>query len=265
VVFLVSIYLTFWTARTVRSVLAEDLLPGMSLPRGVANSVSTMSYYVLVIAGMAVALAAAGLHVSELAIVLGALSVGIGFGLQDVVKNFVSGLILMIERPVQPGDTIELSGTIGKVREIGMRATTLTTFDGADVVVPNGMLLADKMTNWTLSNDKRRVEIPVGVAYGNEPEAVLALLSKVATSTPGVSREPPPRVLFTGFGQSSLDFSVRAWTDSYEAGVDVRSALGVGIHAALKQAGIEVPFPQQDLHIRSVEADLFRRILPGSS
>jgi potassium-dependent mechanosensitive channel len=152
-----------------------------------------------------------------------------------------------------------LSGTVGKVREIGMRATTLATPDGADVVVPNGMLLAEKMTNWTLSNDNRRIEIPVGVAYGNEPEKVLALLSKVAGDTPGVCREPKPTVLFIGFGQSSLDFSVRAWADSYDDAVFVRSALAVGIHAALREAGIEVPFPQQDLHIKSVEPDVFSR------
>jgi small-conductance mechanosensitive channel len=258
VAFLVSIYLSFWFARTVRSVLAEDFLPKMSLPRGVANSVSTMSYYLLLVLGLTLALATAGFEVSQLAIVLGALSVGIGFGLQDVVKNFVSGLILMIERPVQPGDTIELSGTVGRVREIGMRATTLTTFDGADVVVPNGMLLAEKMTNWTLSSDKRRVDVPVGVAYGNDPRQVLALLGRVADDTPGVSHEPRPSVLFTGFGASSLDFSVRAWAESFDDAVFVRSALAVGIHAALREAGIEVPFPQQDLHIKSIEPELLR-------
>lgn len=265
VLFLVSVYLSFWVARTVRSVLAEDFLPNMTLPRGVANSVSTLSYYLLLIAGLSVALAAAGFQLSELAIVLGALSVGIGFGLQDVVKNFVSGLILMIERPVQPGDTIELSGTVGKVREIGMRATTLATTSGADVVVPNGMLLAEKMTNWTLSSDKRRIEIPVGVAYGNEPATVLALLLSAAKNTPGVSREPPPTVLFNGFGASSLDFSVRAWTDSFDDGVFVRSDLAVNIHAALKQAAIEIPFPQQDLHIKSVESGVFKSWQAGDS
>jgi small-conductance mechanosensitive channel len=259
VLFLVSVYLSFWVARNVRSMLAEDFLPNMALPRGVANSVSTMSYYLLLMAGLSVALTAAGFQLSELAIVLGALSVGIGFGLQDVVKNFVSGLILMIERPVQPGDTVELSGTVGKVREIGMRATTLTTPDGADVVVPNGMLLAEKMINWSLSSDKRRVDIPLGVAYGNEPEAVLALLLKVAEGVPGALRNPPPTALFTGFGTSSLDFSVRAWADSFDSAVVMRSALAVAIHAALKQAGIEVPFPRRDLHIKSVEPEVFKR------
>jgi small-conductance mechanosensitive channel len=260
VLFGVSVFLSFWLAKTLRGVLAEDVLPNMALPRGVANSVSTMSYYLLLMLGLTVALAAAGFHLSQLALVIGALSVGIGFGLQTVVNNFVSGLILMLERPIQPGDTIELAGTLGKVREIGMRATTLTTFEGADVVVPNGMLLSEKMINWTLSSDKRRIDIPVGVAYGNDPEQVLALLEKVANTTPRVIRKPAPSVLFTGFGDSSLNFSVRAWTNSFDDGVFVRSALGVNIHAALKAAAIEIPFPQRDLHLRTVPPEVRKHL-----
>ena len=250
--FFVLVYLSFWIAKTLRNILAEDFLPSMELQRGVANSVSTMSYYVLLMAGLTTALAVAGFQFSELAIVLGALSVGIGIGLQDVVKNFVSGLILMIERPVQPGDTIELSGTVGKVLEIGIRATTLSTANGADVVVPNGMLLAEKMTNWTLSNEKRRFEIQVGVAYGNDPEAILALLTKSAQNTVGVCADPPPSVLFSEFGASSLDFTIRAWANSFDEAVVVRSNLALNVHSALKQAGIEIPFPQQDLHIKTM-------------
>jgi potassium-dependent mechanosensitive channel len=259
VLFWVSVFLSFWIAKTVRGVLAEDVLPRMTLPRGVANSASTMSYYLLLMIGLMVALAAAGFEVSQVALVLGALSVGIGFGLQTVVNNFVSGLILMFERPIQPGDTVELSGTIGTVREIGMRATTFTTFEGADVVVPNGMLLSDKLINWTLNTDTRRIDVPVGVAYGNDPEQVCTLLNAVVQAADGVARHPPPTVLFTGFGASSLDFSVRAWT-GYDNYVFVRSALALAMHAALKRAGIEIPFPQQDLHLRSIEPELLKQM-----
>ena len=263
--FLVSVYLSFWLAKTIRGVLSEDILPGMELARGVANSVSTLSYYGLLSLGLIFALSAAGLQMSQFTIVLGALSVGIGFGLNTVINNFVSGLILMVERPVQPGDTIELSGTIGRVRDIGMRATTLTTFEGADVIVPNGMLLSEKMINWTLSSDKRRIDIPVSVAYGNDPGKVLALLSQVANQAEGVSTNPEPTVLFTGFGANSLDFSVRAWTDSFDDSVFVRSGMAVGIHAALAQAGIEIPFPQRDLHVRSIDADILAQLKRGDS
>jgi len=259
VLFLVSVFLSFWLAKTVRGILAEDVLPHMSLPRGVANSASTMTYYLLLMLGLMVALAAAGFEVSQLALVLGALSVGIGFGLQTVVNNFVSGLILMFERPIQPGDTVELSGTVGTVRDIGMRATTFTTFEGADVVVPNGMLLSEKLINWTLSSQTRRIDLPVGVAYGSDPERVRALLLQVAQGTERVIANPPPAVLFAGFGASSLDFSVRAWTRFDDSPV-VRSALGLAIHAALRDAGVEIPFPQQDLHLKSVEPGVFDRL-----
>jgi small-conductance mechanosensitive channel len=250
--FLVSVWAAFWLARTIRFVLRDEVLPKMDLPRGVGNSVSTLTYYGVLTIGVMIALVAAGFHLSELAFVVGALGVGIGFGLQNVVNNFVSGLILMFERPIQPGDVIEVSGTSGKVREIGMRATTLTTFEGADVVVPNGTLLSEKLINWTLSDMNRRLDVNVGVAYGSDPKRVLALLEEVAVTTPGISREPPPAVIFTGFGPSSLDFGLRAWTNDFDNWVVIRSALAVRVHDALLAAGITIPFPQHDLHLKSV-------------
>ena len=251
--FLFSVWLTFWVARTVRVILKEDVLPKMSLPRGVANSVSSMSYYAMVLLGLLVALAAAGFEVSQLALVLGALGVGIGLGLQNVVNNFVSGLILMFERPIQPGDIVDIGGTSGKVREIGMRATTLSTFEGADVVVPNGMLLNEKLINWTLSDNDRRIDVNIGVAYGSDPRRVLELLMEVTRATPGIATEPEPTVLFVGFGASSLDFSIRAWTNNFSDWVKTRSELNVRVNDALRMAGIEIPFPQQDVHVRSVD------------
>lgn len=252
--FLFSVWLTFWVARTVRVILKEDVLPKMSLPRGVANSVSSMSYYAMVLLGLLVALAAAGFEVSQLALVIGALGVGIGLGLQNVVNNFVSGLILMFERPIQPGDIVDIGGTSGKVREIGMRATTLSTFEGADVVVPNGMLLNEKLINWTLSDTDRRIDVNIGVAYGTDPRRVLDLLIEVTRGTPGIATEPEPTVLFVGFGASSLDFSIRAWTNNYADWVKTRSELNVRVNDAMRMAGIEIPYPQQDVHLRSVDA-----------
>ncbi|NJD31354.1 MAG: mechanosensitive ion channel [Gammaproteobacteria bacterium] len=250
--FLASVWVAFWLARTIRVVLRDDVLPNMQLPRGVGNSISTLTYYAIVTLGVMVALAAAGFHISQLALIIGALGVGIGLGLQNVVNNFVSGLILMFERPIQPGDVVEVSGISGKVREIGMRATTLTTFEGADVVVPNGTLLSANLVNWTLSDMSRRLDVNVGVAYGNDPKRVLELLMQVAKSTPGVAASPEPSVLFVGFGASSLDFGLRAWTHDFGNWVAIRSEMTVRVYEALRAAGIEIPFPQQDLHLRSV-------------
>jgi small-conductance mechanosensitive channel len=253
--FAFSVFLAVWVSRTVRFLLRDEILPNMSLPRGVANSVSSLTYYLLIIGGLAVALVASGFEVGQLAFAIGALGVGIGLGLQDVVRNFVSGLILMFERPIQPGDVIDVGGTAGKVRVIGMRATTLATFDGAEVVVPNGMLLAEKLTNWTLSNMNRRFEVKLGVAYGTDPKRVLDLVMETTRGTPGIADHPAPVVLFSGMGSSSLDFTLQAWTNNYSDWLATRSDLTVRLHDALVGAGIEIPFPQQDLRIRSVSPE----------
>jgi small-conductance mechanosensitive channel len=138
------------------------------------------------------------------------------------------------------------------VREIGMRATTLTTFEGADVIVPNGTLLSEKLINWTLSDMNRRVDVNVGVAYGADPRRVMDLLKEVTKEAPGIVAHPEPSVIFTGFGASSLDFGIRAWTDEFGEWVATRTELTVRVYDALRAAGIEIPFPQQDIHLRSV-------------
>lgn len=251
-VFLVSVVIAFWAARTIRLILHDEVLTRMALPRGVGNSIASLTYYLVLLLGLGIALSAAGFQTSQLTIVFGALGVGIGFGLQNVVNNFVSGLILMFERPIQPGDVVDISGTSGQVREIGMRATRIKTFEGADVIVPNGTLLSEKLTNWTMLDRSRRIEISVGLAYGTDPAQVIALLDGVARQTPGIVADPAPVVLFMGFGASTLDFSLRAWTTDFDRWIDIRSAMLTGMYAALKQAGIEIPFPQRDLHLRSI-------------
>ena len=181
--FALATWAAFWVAKTIRQVLSEDILPSLSLPRGVGNSVSSLSYYVVLFLGLLAALAAAGFQVGQLTLVFGALGVGIGFGLQDVVRNFVAGLILMFERPIQRGDTVEVAGMLGQVREIGLRATIVTTFDGADVVVPNGMLLADKVVNWTLNGTRRRFDLNISTAYSADPQRTMELLVEIARSS----------------------------------------------------------------------------------
>jgi small-conductance mechanosensitive channel len=266
-VFALGVFLAFWVAKTLRAVLRDELLPRMSLPRGVDNSIASLSYYALLLLGLVAALSAAGFQIGQLAFLFGALGVGIGLGLQGVVNNFVSGLILMFERPIQPGDVVDVSGTSGRVRNIGMRATTIRTVEGAHVVVPNGMLLSEKLTNWTLVDRNRRVAVDVGVAYGSDVTRVMQLLQEVTRGTSDVADQPEPTVLFTGFGASSLNFAVRAWTHNFDDASMVQSRLLARIYAALNEAGIEIPFPQQDLHLRSVSEEVLGALKrpPGSA
>ncbi|MBS0594165.1 MAG: mechanosensitive ion channel [Proteobacteria bacterium] len=248
--FALATMFAFWLARTIRQVLAEDVLPGLSLPRGVGNSVSSLTYYVVLLLGMLAALAAAGFQIGQLTLILGALGVGIGFGLQDVVRSFVAGLILMFERPLQPGDIVEVTGVLGQVREIGLRATVVTTFDGADVVVPNGMLLADKMTNWTLHGTRRRFELTVSTHYAADPQRTMDLLLQIARSCKGVAAVPAADCIMIGLAPGELQFGVRAWVHNFEDWLNVRTELALKIRNGLAEAGIEVPRPQREVVVR---------------
>lgn len=253
-VFALSAWLAWVAARTVRRLLRDELPGRAGLPRGVGNSIASLSYYAVLLLGFLLALSATGFKVSQLALVFGALGVGIGFGLQNVVNNFVSGLVLMFERPIQPGDVVDAAGTSGTVREIGLRATTIRTFDGADVIVPNGLLLSGNLTNWTLFDRSRRIEVQVGVGYGADPAQVLALIGAAARDTPGVEAQPAPVVLLTSYGDSALNFVARVWTRDVNAWAAVRSDLLLRILAALRAADIAIPYPQLDLHLRPAEA-----------
>ena len=253
--FAAAVFLSFLFARVVRAVLDDEVLPKMALPRGVGNSISTLSYYALVLLGLLWSLAVIGFQVSELAIVFGALGVGIGFGLQDVANNFVSGLILMFERPIQPGDVVEIAGHFGTVREIGMRATRLKTFEGADVVVPNGTLLSEKLINWTLRDRHRRLEVTFSVAEDSDPRQVIELLRDVAHTMPEIARLPAPVVLFRGQGNNSLEFALQAWTHDIDAWVRTRSELTLRVHDALKAADVRMPLNQLGLVLQAAAPD----------
>jgi len=260
--FAVSVYAAFWIARTLREILRDEILGRMTLPRGVANSVASLTYYAVIIFGLLVALAAAGFRVSQLAIVVGALSVGIGFGLQNVVNNFVSGLILMFERPIQPGDAVEISGVSGTVREIGMRATIITTAEGAEVLVPNGTLLSEKLVNWTLRDMNRRLDVDLAVGYDGDVRQVMQLLKQAAVSTPGVAETPEPAVLCTGIGPATLNFAIRAWTNDFNNAAAIRSNLALRVVDALREAGITLPVKPQELTIRRQPREPAAQSLP---
>jgi small-conductance mechanosensitive channel len=258
--FILTIVLAFALSRLIRFFLAEEAFPRMRLRRGVGNAVSTLLHYTVLLFGFVLALSAAGMDFTRVALFAGAFSVGIGFGLQTVVNNFVSGLILLFERPIQIGDMVEVGTLRGEVRRIGARSSTIRTFDGAEVIVPNANLISEPVVNWTLSDRRRRLDLKVGVAYGTDPEVVLELLQGVANAHSTVLEEPKAEALFLEFGDSSLDFRLRVWIPRFEEGFTIRSQLSVAINAALRDAGIQIPFPQRDLHVRSVEPDVIRSL-----
>jgi len=249
-VFFFVIWLTFKLSQLLNFILDTDVLPRMNLPRGVPGAITRLTHYAIIVGGVMIAATAAGLDFSRLTLVIGALGVGIGFGLQNVVNNFVSGLILLFERPIRVGDKVQVGELSGTVKNIGMRASIVATWAGAEVIVPNANFISSEVINWTLSDDRRRMEIPAGVAYGTDPTRVIELFVGLARDHPDVLDDPEAKAIFTGFGASSLDFELRAWTRGDF--IAVASDLRVGINRALAEAGIEIPFPQQDLHLRSV-------------
>jgi len=256
--FIVVIWFSVKLSQMIRFVLDEDVLPRLDLPKGVPATISKTSTYLVVSLGCVIAVIAAGLDLSKATILVGALGVGIGFGLQDAVNNFVSGLILLFGRPINVGDKIQIGEISGLVKDIGIRATVVQTWQGAEVIVPNATLISDNLINWTLSDDRRRMEIPVGVSYGTPAERVIELLTEVARAHDEVLDDPGPKSIFTGFGDSSLDFELRAWTRGDF--VAIASDIRVGIDNALASNGIEIPFPQRDLHLRTVDSRTAARL-----
>ncbi len=181
---------------------------------------------------------------------------GIGFGLQAIVNNFVSGLILLFERPIKVMDIIENGSRTGRVKSLGLRATVVQTFDNAEIVIPNSELITGTVTNWTLAEKKARVRVPVGVAYGSDISQVIEILIRCANEHPLVLSTPPPRAMFLAFGASSLDFELRAWIPDVRQRTSTLSELNQEIESEFSQAGIEIPFPQSDLHLRTVSEEV---------
>lgn len=252
VAFGVTIWIANVISRFIQFVLKDEIFTHLNMRRGMPGAITMMVRLVLMFLGLILAFGAAKIDINNITIIFGALGVGIGFGLQNIFNNLVSGLIITFERPIQVGDVIQVGNLnlMGEVKEIGIRASIIRTFDGAEVVVPNGNLISNEMINWTLSDDRRRQEILVGVAYGSDTKKVLEILQQVVTEHQNVLQNPSPSVLFLGFGDSSLNFRVLFWTQ-FDNGLSTKSAVGMAIDEAFRKNGIEIPFPQRDIHIRT--------------
>jgi len=239
--FCIALLAAIWVSRFVTFALDEEVYPKFKLERGVPYVISTMLRYAILFLGFVLALAALGIDMTQFTILAGAFSVGLGFGLQNIVNNFVSGLIVLFERPMKVGDIVQFGDIVGQVDRIGIRASVIHVANGAEVIIPNGTLISNNLTNWTLSSNARRVDIGVAVAVGSDPEAVQRLLLATATEQTPVTHTPPPQVLLTKLGPGSLEFEVRIWLDASSDWAKVKSDLSSRIGLALKNASIAIP------------------------
>ncbi len=238
--FLIAIWASFLVSRFLRFLLEEDVYHHFHLAPGIPYATSTMLHYAILLLGFFIALGALGIDLTKITILAGAFSVGIGFGLQNVINNFVSGLILLFERPIKIGDMIEVSGIAGEVRRIGIRASVIRTADGSEVIVPNGSLISSNVTNWTFSDVLRAIEVSVNVVGGADPQRVFELLKSTAASHPGVAREPSPQVYVVNFTAGAITFQLRVWTDQYHEWAQLRSDLSVAVNDALAREKIAI-------------------------
>ena len=239
--FLIVLAVTAFATRLVSVLLDLEIFSRYRFPRGVPAAIQMIVRYLIITVGVVFALTVLGVRLTDLSLIAGALGVGIGFGLRNIMANFVSGLLLVFERPVQQGDVVQVGGVMGDVQKIGVRATTIKTYDGSEVIVPNADFITKEVTNWTLSSKSRRIKMAYKVAFGNDPREVIEIIRQAIESHPDIRKDPRPKVLFEGYGDYYLEFTVYFWVD--ERLLDIKSEAALLIYEALTEAGIEMPVP----------------------
>jgi small-conductance mechanosensitive channel len=250
-IFIFVLVLSVVISRVVSFLASDQTVTAAGQKPGGLGSWLLLIRIAIITLGIMLAFVSAGIPMDKFAIILGALSVGIGFGLQTLVNNLVSGVFIAFEKPVNVGDIVDISGQTGKVKSIGIRSSIITTWEGADVIVPNGDLLNLHLVNWTMGNSRRRYEIMVGVAYGTDLDTTKGLLVDLMMKDQRILKNPPPFVLATEFSNSSIDLVLKFWVPHFSIGVDVKSDLILAIDVLFKEHGIQIPFPQTDVHIKT--------------
>lgn len=250
--FVAMLLLVFLADRIFRRLVLRRALTRMPLSPSSRFGIERLTSYVILTLGFCLALKASGVNLSSLALIAGGLGVGLGLGLQNIFGNFVSGIVILIGRPIAIGDRVDVGGVAGQVVEIRLRSTVVVTNDNIAIIVPNSKFISESVTNWNYGDPKVRFRFPFGVAYGTDTARLQEITRRVALAEPGVLAEPEPYLIFVEFGESSLNFELAVWTVSMaHAPMILRSRLNYALDAAFREAGIEVPFPQRDIHIRT--------------
>jgi small-conductance mechanosensitive channel len=254
---LILFLLLVYVSGKIRSWIVYRLLLARKVDLSMRMAVGAIFQYFAVAIGLLIILQTAGIDLTTLNVLAGAFGIGIGLGLQNIANNFVSGLIILFERPIKIGDRIEVAGVEGDVAAINARSTTVITNDNIAIIVPNSKFIGENVINWSYTDRKVRFKIPVTVAYGSDPRQVERLLLEAALEKPDVMRDPAPAVRFLEFGDSGLHFEVRAWTDTlvHRKGL-LFSSINFAIHDKFKEHGIEIPYPKRDLHFRSGQVEV---------
>lgn len=252
IILIISLILLFVIVNLISRLLLKRIFPRYGLDVGVSQSITTIIRYVLIITGLVIILQTSGIDLSAIGLLVGALGVGIGFGLQNVTSNFISGIIILFERPIKVSDRIEINDLTGNVVNISGRATTINTNDNVTVIVPNSDFINHRVINWSHNEKKIRLSFPVGVSYREDPGKIRELLLEIALANPGVLPTPAPYVLFDEFGDSSLNFKLLVWTEVFINRPKIlKSELYYEIFKKFGEHNIEIPFPQRDIHLKS--------------
>ncbi len=253
VMFLIVLALFYIASKLLNRLLVSKILPHLNIERGMQYTLQRINHYIIMIIGAIVAFQFVGINLSGLAVIFGLLSVGIGFGLQNVTSNFVAGIILLFERPIKIGDRVTIGDTQGDVTAINMRATTVRSLNNISIIVPNSQFISSQVINWSHGDPTIRLDVPVGVSYESDLDTVLRSLHEVARENENVLDKPEPDVIFLNFGDSAWNMELRVWLKDPYHYYQMLSEINCAIVRKFRENNVEVPFPQRDLHLRSAE------------